>query len=194
VIKVSCGFEGYLCRCAQLVGPPPRRRAWYPPCTGGSVATTLGVLGFSEGAMGAPAYWGCPLWDAPFSCRSATERDYGVLHKDHPSGVYAWLIPVLQYRYGAGLATSSPLRGTAARPSSCPYSPECVEGKFSEVRLYRVLRISPRRGSKKFEGRELTGAGSMVFVVHIRGVGRGPGVRADAGERSWTWAVWVTST
>ena len=58
--------------------------------------------------MRAPAYWGCPLWDAPFSCRSAAKRDYDVLRKDHPFGVYAWLIPVLQYRYGAGLAASSP--------------------------------------------------------------------------------------
>src|SRR5215203_6089731 len=32
------------------------------------------------------------------------------------------------------------------RPSLCPYSPECVEGKFSEVGLplYGVLRSSPR--------------------------------------------------
>ena len=26
--------------------------------------------------------------------------------------------------------------------SSCPYSPECVEGKFSELRLSRILRSS----------------------------------------------------
>jgi hypothetical protein len=69
--------------------------------------------------MGAPAYRGCPLRDAPFSwcevhrqslgpCRSAAERDYDVLHEDHPFAVYAWLILVLQYRYGAGMAASSP--------------------------------------------------------------------------------------
>jgi hypothetical protein len=68
--------------------------------------------------MGAPAYWGCPLRDAPFSCRSATERDYGVLHKDHPSGVYAWLIPILQYRYGAGHASFPPSK--ERRPGLLP--------------------------------------------------------------------------
>ena len=72
--------------------------------------------------MSTPAYWGCPLRDAPFlwflwcevhrqslrPCRSAAERAYNVPHKDHPLGVYADLKPVLQYRYRAGLATFPP--------------------------------------------------------------------------------------
>ena len=39
----------------------------------------------------------------------------------------------------------SPLQGTAARPSSCLYSPECVEGAFCELRAEGVLRSSERR-------------------------------------------------
>ena len=69
--------------------------------------------------MSTPAYRGCPLRDAPFlwcevhrqslrPCRSAAERDYNVPHKDHPFGLYAHLLHVLQYRYGAGLASFSP--------------------------------------------------------------------------------------
>jgi hypothetical protein len=79
--------------------------------------------------MGAPAYRGCPLRDAPFlwcevhrqslgPCRSAAERDKNVRHKDHPFGVYAWLIPVLQFRHGAGLASFPPSK--ERRPGLLP--------------------------------------------------------------------------
>ena len=106
--------------------------------------------------MGTPAYRGCPLRDAPFSGSrfaggathgSAAERATDVFREDHPYWVYAGLTLVLQSRYGAGLATSSPLRGTAARPSSCLYSPKCLEGEFSELRAEGVLGKGLLRGS-----------------------------------------------
>src|SRR5215218_9494753 len=34
-------------------------------------------------------------------------------------------------------------------PSSCPYSPECVEGTFCELRLYLILRSSLVRSSNR---------------------------------------------
>ena len=100
--------------------------------------------------MSTSAYWGCPLRDAPFlccevhrqslsPCRSAAERDYNVPHKEHPFGVYTWLILVLQYRHGAGHATFPPSKERRPDPFPCPYSPECVEGVFSEVRIAPVL-------------------------------------------------------
>jgi hypothetical protein len=55
----------------------------------------------------------------PQPCRSAAERATDVGHEDLPFLVYASLTLELQSRYGAGLATSSPLLGTAARPLSC---------------------------------------------------------------------------
>ena len=80
-----------------------------------------------------------------FACgathRSAAKRATGVGHEDHPFWVYAGLTLVLQSRYGAGLASSSPLRGTAARPSSWPL--------FIRVRGRGVPRTSGVGGSQK---------------------------------------------
>src|SRR4028119_182156 len=45
-------------------------------------------------------------------------------------------------RGGAGEASLPPRPKRRGPPSSCLYSPECVEGKFSEVRLYRILGSS----------------------------------------------------
>jgi hypothetical protein len=79
--------------------------------------------------MGTPAYRGVPYGTLLFSGsgfaggaphRSAAKRATDVRHEDHPFWEYAGLTLVLQSRYWAGLATSSPLRGTAARPSSWP--------------------------------------------------------------------------
>ena len=91
--------------------------------------------------MGTPAYRGCPLRDAPFfwfgvrwrrHASIGSEGATDVRDEDHPFGVYAQLTLVLQSCYGAGHATSSPLRGTAARLSSCPYAPGCVEKLFGK--------------------------------------------------------------
>ena len=38
-------------------------------------------------------------------------------------------------------------------PSSCPYSPECVEGEFLELPLYGVLRSSPHPRNHKQQQR-----------------------------------------
>ena len=48
-------------------------------------------------------------------------------------------------------ASSSMRRAEASSfgPSFCPYSPECVEYKFCEVRILGLLRTSALRSSKK---------------------------------------------
>jgi len=42
--------------------------------------------------------------------------------------------------------------GKARRPPARAYSPECVEGKFSELRLEGVLRGSSQEGDGREEG------------------------------------------
>ena len=100
--------------------------------------------------MGTPAYRGCPLRDAPFSGSrfaggathgSAAERATDVFREDHPYWVYAGLTLVLQSRYGAGLATSSPPPRNGGPAFFVPL--------FTEVPRRRILRTSRRGGSRK---------------------------------------------
>ena len=101
--------------------------------------------------MSTPAYRGCPLRDAPFlwcevhrqslrPCRSAAERDYNVPHKDHPFGLYAHLLHVLQYRYGAGLASFPPPRNGG---------PAFFFALFTRLPRREILRSSPTGRSRK---------------------------------------------
>src|SRR5215211_3065211 len=69
--------------------------------------------------------------------------------------------------YRRAQRTSTPCSDTPCRedhhdapgPSSCPYAPKCLEGKFSEVELplLRILRPSSSRISTK-SGSQPTGA------------------------------------
>ena len=62
--------------------------------------------------------------EEPGGTREDSYRSWDTLSKERAPGSYCRAGP-----YPSG-------------PSSCPYSPECVEGVFSEVRRSRVLRSS----------------------------------------------------
>ncbi len=95
------------------------------------------------------------VFTAHTSCLAAVNRRRPRRHYTsrprlgHLPGGHCWLCQV---------DTSS-----AKAPSSCPYSPECVEGKFSDVRLYGVRGSSLARGHGT-DFRAPRGRGSSVTV------------------------------
>ena len=58
-----------------------------------------------------------------------------------PSRTWRLLSPHTGLYLSAGCPSPSG-RDLPPAPSACPYSPECVEGKFAELRLYEVLGSS----------------------------------------------------
>jgi len=60
---------------------------------------------------------------------------------------------LLSGRRTNGLQEEGPGVLIFSRPSSCPYSPECVERGFCELRLLGILRSSQVRSSPKFAPR-----------------------------------------
>ncbi len=136
VINASWGLRGipmgYLWGCAPLVGPPPRRRAWYPPCAGGSVTSTRGVPGFSEGGREHRRIGGVPYGMLLFcgarftgraSARAARRRGgtttFHTKHTriTHLGDTRPWN-PYYNCRYGAGHATFPPSK--ERRPGLLP--------------------------------------------------------------------------
>src|SRR4028119_1550916 len=60
--------------------------------------------------------------------RSATERADNVRHEEHPFGMYAVLLPVLQFHHGAGLATFPPSEERRPRRLLSPVPPAAAAG------------------------------------------------------------------
>src|SRR5215212_1557529 len=66
-------------------------------------------------------------------------------------------IPTVRSNIEAGASSSS-------GPSPCPYSPECVEGEFCELRLSSVPRTSPSQGSSKLALQQVDLLGSICLI------------------------------
>jgi hypothetical protein len=118
-------------------------RRWYSPCASGSVTSTRGVLGFSEGGREHRRIGEYPSRDAPFPGLEFASGAPGVPIGGGAGRQRSTRRPPVLGTRGFETCTTipsrgrachfSPLQGTAARPSSCLYSFECVEGLFSEV-------------------------------------------------------------
>ena len=57
-------------------------------------------------------------------------------------------VPSENFGWRSRLEQRGPVHSRSG-PSSCPYSPKCVEQEFSELRLYRILGSSHSPGPEK---------------------------------------------
>ena len=108
--------------------------------------STIGFLGFSEGGNENAGVSGVSLTGCSFFVVRGSPAEPQTVSLGSGAGLQRstqrspiWVIRAFITRITIPLRGRAclffPLQGTAARPSSLPYSPDCLEGKFSEVRI-----------------------------------------------------------
>ncbi len=102
----------------------------------------------SQGGIHRPVVFICPLWRITFANPAATFPAY-------------WAIPIRRVPISFG-------PGRIPGPSFCPYSPECVEVAFSEVRHSNLRRRSRRDGGHHAVSRTTRSTSANVATNAVR--------------------------